>query len=152
RRQTDLCAFVALGLRVEKLHGYFRYVVLACVAALLLSSCALGAAPAPDTPPAEATAPAAETVPPATDASAASNITITFGAISFMRKAYEPLIKTFNAQNPGITVQFVSLDEAYRIGDRFFVGRTDTAEQTRQIVSRADTAAAGANEEAFRLG
>src|SRR5262245_60461854 len=36
RKQTDLCVFVSLRLRVEKLHGYLRRVVLAYPIALAM--------------------------------------------------------------------------------------------------------------------
>jgi ABC-type glycerol-3-phosphate transport system substrate-binding protein len=121
---------------------------LALTAALVLSACGFGAAPEPpagaDSQPAPTdTSAAGSSGAPTTGA--ASTVTITFGASSFMRHAYEPLIDAFNAQHPGITVQFVALDEVYRAG-------SDYNEQTRQIVSLADTAEAGANEEQFRLG
>jgi multiple sugar transport system substrate-binding protein len=110
---------------------------LALIVALVLSACSLGAAPEP---------PAGVGLQPtATDGAAAGNVTITFGADSFVRHVYEPLISAFNAQHPGITVQFVALDSIYQAGG-------DYTEQTRQIVSRADTADAGANEQAFQLG
>jgi ABC-type glycerol-3-phosphate transport system substrate-binding protein len=109
------------------------------VAALLLSGCAIGGAPATDSPTAEAT------TQPSPDAGTEGGVTITFGAVSFMRHTYEPLINAFNAQHPGITVQFVSLDGVYQQG-------SDYNEQTRRIVSSADTAEAGANEEEFNLG
>jgi ABC-type glycerol-3-phosphate transport system substrate-binding protein len=115
---------------------------LALIAALVLSACGFGAAPEQPA--------GADGQPVPTDASAptnesAGNVTITFGADSFMRHVYEPLIEAFNAQNPGITVQWVSLDAAYQAG-------SDSNEQTRQIVSLADTAEAVANEEQFQLG
>jgi ABC-type glycerol-3-phosphate transport system substrate-binding protein len=76
---------------------------------------------------------------------AAAPVTITFGAISIMRPAYEPLIQAFKAEHPGIDVQFVPLDEAYQDGG-------DYNAQTRQIVSSADTAEAPVSEEQFHLG
>ena len=82
---------------------------------------------------------------PAVTAAPGESVTITFGAIGFMRHVYEPLIADFNAQHPGIVVQFVALDELYRYGD-------DHNELTRQIVSRADTAEAQASAEQFQLG
>src|SRR5215216_2386723 len=110
---------------------------LALIIALVLSACSFGAAPEP---PAGASDQPSATAGPASD-----NVTITFGADSFMRHVYEPLISAFNTQHPGISVQFVALDEVYRNGN-------DNAERTRQIVSRADTAEADANEQAFQLG
>ncbi|MEP7188261.1 MAG: hypothetical protein ABI901_03595, partial [Roseiflexaceae bacterium] len=102
---------------------------------LLLGACSLDAAPIPtDTTPM-----------PDTQATTTSGITITFGAIGFMRHVYEPLIADFNAQHPGIVVQFVALDQIYQRGD-------DNNAITRQIVSRADTAEAPASAEQFALG
>src|SRR5262245_23512429 len=120
---------------------------LALTAALVLSACGFGAAseppvtadaqPAPtDTSSAAGSAPTAE---------AAANVTITFGSFSYMRPAYEPLIAAFNEQHPGITVQFVSLDATFQ-------GGGDQNEQTRQIVSLADTADAEVNGEQFQQG
>jgi ABC-type glycerol-3-phosphate transport system substrate-binding protein len=107
---------------------------LALIAALVLSACSFDAAPT-----AESDATSAPT------AESDANVTITFGADSFMRHVYEPLIAAFNAQHPGITVQWVSLDRVYQ-------ARSDYREQARQIVSLADTAEAGVNEEDFQLG
>ena len=112
--------------------------LLVLVAALVLGACSPGG---PSEPPAAVLA-----SPASGDATAsAGNVTITFGAINPMRHTYEPLINAFNAQHPGITVQFVALDEVYQ-------GSSDYNEQTRQIVRRADTAEAGVSEEEFNLG
>jgi multiple sugar transport system substrate-binding protein len=111
--------------------------LLFCLLALLASSCAGGGAPAD--------APVEATAPPAPETEGGQGVTITFGAESFMRHAYEPLIDAFNAQHPGITVQFVSLDAVYQ-------GGFDFHEQLRQIVSRADTADAAASAAEYRQG
>src|SRR5262245_4530563 len=61
RRQADLCAFVSLCLRVEKLRGYYGRVVLGALVTLMLSACSGPAnvpALTPTTPP-TATQPAA---------------------------------------------------------------------------------------------
>ncbi len=120
---------------------------LALTAALLLSACGFGAASEPpvtaDAQPVPTDASAAGGSAPTT--AAAANVTITFGSFSFMRQAYEPLIAAFNEQHPGIIVQFVSLDA-------IFQGGGDQNEQTRQIVSLADTAEAEVNGEQFRQG
>jgi ABC-type glycerol-3-phosphate transport system substrate-binding protein len=122
-------------------------VFLALIAALVLGACGFGAASEPPAGAGDQLAPtdagAAGDGAPA--AESAGNVTITFGAFSFMRHAYEPLISAFHAQHPGITVQFVSLDEVYQ-------GDGDNNERTRQIVSRADTAQAEASEEQFNQG
>jgi ABC-type glycerol-3-phosphate transport system substrate-binding protein len=106
------------------------------IAALVLGACG------PDTPSEPV---AGESTLEAGATTTADHVTITFGAISFMRQVYEPLIQAFNAEHPGITVQFVSLDEAYQ-------NSSDYSTQTRQIVSMADTAEAEASEELFKLG
>ena len=113
---------------------------LALIAALALGACGPDTALEPQTGdlPTQASAAGDPTA-------AADHVTITFGAISFMRQAYEPLIQAFNADHPGITVQFVALDEAYQ-------NSGDYNTQTRQIVSTADTAEAPASEEQFNLG
>jgi ABC-type glycerol-3-phosphate transport system substrate-binding protein len=127
----------------KELHAMRRFrmstiATLMCLIALLASSCGGDGPPSADAP-AEATTEAS----PA--AGAEGGVTITFGALSFMRHAYEPLIDAFNAQHPGIKVQFVLHDEVYQDSG-------DNPEQTRQIVSRADTADAGASEAEFQQG
>src|SRR6266540_3373836 len=109
-------------------------VFLALIAALVLGACSF------DTP---SEPPAGDQTPEA--GATADHVTITFGAISFMRQVYYPLIHAFNSDHPVITVQFVSLDEAYQSSG-------DYSAQTRQIVSMADTAEAPASEEPFNLG
>ncbi|MFL5803340.1 MAG: ABC transporter substrate-binding protein [Roseiflexaceae bacterium] len=123
-------------------------VFLALIAALVLSACGFGAASEPPAGAEDLLAPtdtsAAGGSTPTTGS--AGNVTITFGAFSFMRHAYEPLIEAFNAQHAGITVQFASLDEVYQ-------GNDDSNDRTRQIVSRADTAQVdAASEEQFNQG
>src|SRR5437016_1263295 len=94
------------------MHRY-AFFALVLIVALTLGACSLGAPEPPAGAPAE---PAAATSPPAeaTVEPDTNNVTITFGAIGFMRHIYEPLITAFNAQHPGITVQLVALDAAYR--------------------------------------
>src|SRR4051812_45439856 len=118
------------------MHRY-KLLALVLIAAITLGGCSFGAAE----PPAGATA---EPVT-ATQAAATDSITITFGAIGFMRHVYEPLIAAFNAQHPGIVVQFVALDEVYQRG-------ADNNDIARQIVPRADTAEAPADAEQFERG
>jgi ABC-type glycerol-3-phosphate transport system substrate-binding protein len=113
----------------------YRSLALLCLLALTLSACSFVAAPNP----------AGETPTPITQATATGGITITFGAIGFMRHVYEPLIAAFNAQHPGIVVQFVALDQMFQRG-------ADNNEVTRQIVKRADTAEVPASAEQFQLG
>lgn len=115
---------------------------LALIGVLMLSACGFGAAPEPPTPAVNQPAP--------TDGSAPAggleaNVTISFGASSFMRHVYEPLIATFNAQHPGISVQWVSLDAAYR-------GEGDQNQRNRQIVGLADTAEVDVSKQQFQPG
>ncbi len=100
--------------------------LLALIAGLVLSACGFGAA---SEPPTDSSAVADSAPPSGSDAT----VTITFGANSFMRHVYEPLIEAFNAQHPGITVQWIALDQVYRAD-------VDQNERTRRIVSLADTA------------
>ncbi len=109
------------------------------IALMLLSSCGPGddvpeiiANPAatPENPDATAAQPHASLAP-------GEAVTISFGAQEFERQIYEPLIETFNGQNPEIRVQFVSLDELTRPrqGESF-----DPGAMVRRIVGAADTA------------
>jgi ABC-type glycerol-3-phosphate transport system substrate-binding protein len=119
---------------------------LALLAVLVLSACGFGAAPEPPTPAGDQPAPTDGSVAgsaPAAELDA--NVTITFGASSFMRHVYEPLIATFNAQHPGISVQWVSLDPAYR-------GDGDQNERNRLIVGLADTAEVDVSKQRFQPG
>ncbi|MFL5800534.1 MAG: extracellular solute-binding protein [Roseiflexaceae bacterium] len=77
---------------------------------------------------------AVDTVAMPADASAGAGdvVAITFGAAEYERGAYEPLIASFNQQNPGIRVQFVALDE--------FMGSDDPAQMLRRVAGAADTA------------
>jgi ABC-type glycerol-3-phosphate transport system substrate-binding protein len=113
---------------------------LALIAALVLSACGFGAAPEP-----AGGAGGSDAADGAPTAGSDANITITFGAESFMRHAYEPLIAAFNAQHPGITVQWVSLDQVYRSSG-------DQNDRTRQIVTLADTAAVQLGKEELQPG
>jgi len=122
----------------------YRSIALLCLLALTLGACSFGA---PEPPAGAGPEPAAATLPPAetTTEAATSNVTITFGAIGFMRHIYEPLIAAFNQQHPGITVQFVSLEAAYR-------DNLSNSELVRKIVGMADTSDGPAREEEFELG
>lgn len=103
--------------------GRFKLLLLALVVALV--GCA-----GPQAPP-----PAAEGSPPAEQEAAvpaAEPVTITFGAYEYVRATYEPLIEQFNAANPDIQVQFISLDEAMNAGD-------DSVPWERRLAGVADT-------------
>src|SRR5690242_3652061 len=104
------------------MHRY-KLLALVLIEAIALGGCSFGAAEPPD----GATAEPAE----ATQATGNDSVTITFGAVGFMRHVYEPLIAAFNAQHPGIAVQFVPLDQVYQRG-------SNDNEIARQIVGRAD--------------
>src|SRR5690349_9064316 len=91
---------------------YYRACALLLCAALLLSACALGPGPAaPESAPAGNTAaPAGATIAPvsataapaapATPVGDATPVTITFGAWEYERQTYEPLIASFQKDNP----------------------------------------------------
>ena len=113
----------------------YRSLTLLCLLALTFSACSFDAAPIPD----------GATPTPITQATATGGITITFGAIGFMRHVYEPLIAAFNAQHPGIVVQFISLEAAYR-------DNLSNSELVRKIVGMVDTSDGPAREEEFELG
>jgi ABC-type glycerol-3-phosphate transport system substrate-binding protein len=121
----------------------WRYRGLATVflVGLLLSSCSLGA-DAPD-PLLPATAlPNADlpTAAPAASGAALADtgevVKLSFGAQSFERSIYEPLIDAFNKQYPDVQVQFVSLDAIMQSdsGEAFDFNR-----QLRRMVGAADT-------------
>jgi ABC-type glycerol-3-phosphate transport system substrate-binding protein len=124
-------------------HGHALVVLLVVLA--LLSGCGFGGGP-PETTvdvtavPDASAGPEAGGATPVPDATPVADgvMTIGFGAQEFERQVFEPLIATFNQQNPGIRVQFVSLDEAIRPvpGEAF-----DPGLMVRKIVSAADTAA-----------
>lgn len=99
--------------------------------ALALAACSAGSSPPAAVPSA---LPVGVPSPAPTGAPADEVATISFGAQSYARPAYEPLIAEFNRQNPGIRVQFVSLDAAYSIQGAF-----DPDQQMRRLVSAADT-------------
>jgi ABC-type glycerol-3-phosphate transport system substrate-binding protein len=64
-------------------------------------------------------------------------VTIGFGIMEFQRQAYEPLVESFNQENPDIRVQIVPLDKVFHLG----TGRSPRIEEMmQQIVSAADTA------------
>src|SRR5262249_37780543 len=137
---------VVLRIRSVTLMRKHSVFFLALIAALVLGACSFGPASEPPTGAGGLLAPTdAGAAGSAPTTESAGNVTITFGAIGFRPSVYEPLIASFNTQHPGITVRFVALDEVYQ-------GGSDYSTQMRQIVSRADTAEAGANEQEFNLG
>lgn len=66
--------------------------------------------------PAGPAVPATGTTSPASSSPASSVARVGFGALEFERAAYEPLIKAFNAENPDIQVEFVSLEGIFNAG------------------------------------
>jgi multiple sugar transport system substrate-binding protein len=107
-----------------------RLLITSLIAMILVSACADPGVTTPTPQPgADATAPAGPT-----DGTTGQPgvVTIGFAAHEFERQIYEPLIKAFNEQNPGIQVQFVALDD---------VAGQSLDQQMRQTVSAADTAA-----------
>jgi multiple sugar transport system substrate-binding protein len=127
---------------------WYRFFALATIIVLLLSACAAGgdssaalapSAGLPDSPrmtdgPSEPP----PTEPAASAGSAEAPVTIGFGGQQIERQVYEPLISAFNAQNPGIHVQFVSLDEVIEANDAANAGPSGLL---RRVTSAADTAA-----------
>jgi ABC-type glycerol-3-phosphate transport system substrate-binding protein len=107
---------------------------------MLISSCSLGdtpesAIPATALPSADLPTEAPTNADGAL-ATAGEIVKLSFGAQSFERAIYEPLIDTFNQQNPDVQVQFVSLDEIMRSEmDQTF----DFDRQLRRMVGAADT-------------
>lgn len=65
-------------------------------------------------------------------------VTIGFMAQEWERQSYEPLIQTFNAENPDMRVRFISVEEVI---DPTAGGPIDFEQRMRRIVSAADTAA-----------
>ncbi|NJN66723.1 MAG: extracellular solute-binding protein [Chloroflexaceae bacterium] len=64
-------------------------------------------------------------------------VTIGFGVMEFQRQTYEPLVESFNQENPDMQVQIVPLDQVFHLG----TGRSPRIEEMmQQIVSAADTA------------
>src|SRR5258706_3952205 len=107
---------------------------------LVLADCSPGGSspevPGPATAVRGSAIPAtADTAAMPADATAGAGdvVTIGFGAAEYERPVYEPLIASFNQQNPGISVQFVALDE--------FMGSDDPAQMLRRVAGAADTAA-----------
>jgi len=112
--------------------------------ALFLSACSPGGTPvAPTIGPVTGSAspsPGGATSSAAPTASSAStgSVVIGFGAQEYERQIYEPLIAAFNRENPGIQVQFVSLDEIMNSGDPAQSYEPNAI--TRRILSATDTA------------
>lgn len=71
-------------------------------------------------------------------AAGSEGIVIGFGAQEYERQVYQPLIDAFNRENPGLRVQFVSLDEIFNSGGQSQV--YDPNAMMRRVVSAADTA------------
>jgi len=134
------------------------YLLVFALGVALLNACAFGIGPASIDQIERTSAPAAagETVPAdgatalATSVSAASGpttapgevVTITFAASEDERPIYEPLIATFEAENPGIRVQLVNIDRAAETITTPDGGQMTTIGpgSIRNVVSMADTA------------
>ncbi|MEN9937596.1 MAG: hypothetical protein RLZZ387_4175 [Chloroflexota bacterium] len=96
------------------------------IALMLIAACGAPAAQQPTPPPEQAT--------PTTNP--AEPVTIGFAAQESEREVFEPLIAQFEAENPGIRIQFVAVDELLREANS-----SDIDQINRRIVSAADTAA-----------
>jgi ABC-type glycerol-3-phosphate transport system substrate-binding protein len=80
----------------------------------------------------------AQPTPPATaagqgEAEGEGHVVITFASDEYQRSLYEPLMEEFNRQNPGITVQFVSLPQP-EPGEPF-----EITDWNRMLASAGDT-------------
>lgn len=122
-------------LRIEKEEDLVRRFILVLLLLTLLPLTACGFSENEADIPLEAPEPTAQIASPSDSSS--EMVRIGFGGQEYERQIYEPLIKTFNEQNPTIQVQFISLDEIMQsaAGESFDAGKT-----MRQIVSTADTA------------
>lgn len=112
-------------------------ILVALVCVIILSACFPGSNP--DNNPdelAEDVLPLPSSVPVASEQSSSTTSVVTFGGEEFDRETFEPLIAAFNATNPDIRVQFVSLDDAYEMADT----QLDPSAATRNIATAADTA------------
>lgn len=72
------------------------------------------------------------------DAELSGPVTISFGLLEFQRQTYSPIIEAFNAENPSIRVEIVSLDDIFGIGGNH---GPDIATLMSKVVRAADTAA-----------
>lgn len=104
---------------------------------MLLSSCAL-----PFSPPADSTPAPVDGAPAddgSTDGAAQEQVTISYAAWESERGIYETLAKTFMADNPGISVVIVPLDDLVNIPDQ---GKNNNSQEAvlRRVVTGADTA------------
>jgi len=142
------------------LHGEYKmrlYRISALCLALtcLLNACAFGASPA-DTPTAttntmvattangaDSTVVSAET-PDASAGTSSQPVTITFALWENERAIYEPLIASFERQNPDIHVQPIPLDTLFRNGE--------PADPQKAILSAADASTEPPSPEAIRNG
>ncbi|HEX9372357.1 MAG TPA: extracellular solute-binding protein [Roseiflexaceae bacterium] len=128
----------------------FQVLVLLLITAILLGACESGSgSAAPSTSGDSPKGPSAMPVDSATadggtavSAGATQRVTISFAASEDERPLYEPLIARFEAENPGIRVQLVNIDQAATTvtlpdgGQMTSIG----PESIRAVVSLADTA------------
>jgi len=96
---------------------------------LLLSLLAACAAPTPELPPSATSG---------TDEQA--SVVISFGGYEASRSDYKPFIEQFNAENPGVQVAFVPLDDVLTPNDG---NNNERLARSRAIAERADTFAPG---------
>lgn len=111
-------------------------------AALALSACGEGTTGEPAPEGSEPTAPDTNTTTERTGETSTTSdgqpITIGFGVLEFQRQSYEPLVESFNEENPDIRVQIVPLDDVFHLGE----GTQPRIEEImHNVVSSADTAA-----------
>lgn len=115
-----------------------RLIILFTLSAIVLSACG-GFQPAPPGDPNQPTAIPGVTPSPGSGEQA----TISFAIWDYERSIYEPLAERFSAENPGINVVLVSIDDVmmFQPGDQ---GPTNPTDSLRRIVTAADTAPAWA--------
>lgn len=133
----------------------YRIPALCLALTCLLSGCAFGASPA-DAPTttsnllipttassADSTVVSADT-PEASAETSGQPVTITFAIWENERSLFEPLIATFEQQNPAIQVQLIPLDALFRNGE--------PADPQRAILSAADASTEPPTPAAIRNG
>src|SRR5205085_2317578 len=140
----------------------YHALALLMIVIVLLNACALGPGSAEPTAPPESPPGAASAVPGVTASPAAlpestpgadTTVTITFALHNYQRPFYDPLIPTFEEQNPNIHVQIVDLDTVITpVYDSTGLQVIDDERSTREILSAADTATFSVSPDAIAQG
>ena len=134
------------------------------IAIILLNACTLGASPAapaasgdstntPGTGVTSAPSPTGGANSTSATASTSQPVTISFAATEDDRAIYEPLIRSFEAQNPDIHVQFVNFDSLLKqVAAPSGSVVSNDEESIQDIISAADTARLSATDESIQKG